>query len=220
MRYKYTKKELTIIKNSLVILVDTKEQNNSHVTDFFEAKKIKYKKMNLKQGDYSLMLEAIPELGIARDIYFDKDFVIERKNSIDEVCGNFTDDKGSRISKEFADLKANNTKCYFFIENKNITEALRNCSPYKALSFKEQEKIFEVINDLDLRPNNDHDLRQHRYRSEYSPNSFNLRLKRFIARYNLFFRSVYKEHMGSEIKETLEAEFREYLEYKGIVIIE
>ena len=44
MKYKFSDKEIDEILNKLVILVDTREQTNQHILNWFEAKKKKYKK--------------------------------------------------------------------------------------------------------------------------------------------------------------------------------
>ena len=56
--------------SSMVILVDTREKVNTHITDYFDKKNIKYKKKALDYGDYSFMLPANESLGIPRDLYF------------------------------------------------------------------------------------------------------------------------------------------------------
>lgn len=60
--------------------------------------------MGLNQGDYSFYIPTNPELNIVRDIYFDKEVVLERKNSLQELSGNFTNDR-DRIKNEFAQFK-------------------------------------------------------------------------------------------------------------------
>ena len=43
--YKYSKSELDKILKTPVILIDTREQENIHITDYFDKKKIQYKEM-------------------------------------------------------------------------------------------------------------------------------------------------------------------------------
>ena len=68
-----------LMQPELIILVDTREKKNQHILKYFDAKNIPYRKQALKSGDYSLEAN-----GIQQDIW------IERKNSLDELIGNFT----------------------------------------------------------------------------------------------------------------------------------
>lgn len=82
--YKFSDKELEQLLSSIVILIDTREQRIEHITQYFIDKGISYKNMQLETGDYSVMLPAIPDLGIHRDLYFP--IFIERKNGNDELA--------------------------------------------------------------------------------------------------------------------------------------
>jgi ERCC4-type nuclease len=108
MRFHYTDKEKSEIIKSIVVLIDTREQKNKHITDFFDKKKIKYKSKKLDFGDYSFYIPKNKELAIFKDIYFDKDIVVERKNSLDELAGNLTQGRdrlqGEFIRKQFAKM--------------------------------------------------------------------------------------------------------------------
>ena len=77
--FKYTDKEIKILLKSMVILVDSREQNNLHLTKWFDEKKIPYKVEKLGTADYSFYLPSNIELGIPRDLYFTDKIVIERK---------------------------------------------------------------------------------------------------------------------------------------------
>lgn len=68
----------------MVILIDTREQVNQHITNFFQVNNIPYTTIKLDTGDYSAMIPQNFELGIYRDAYFP--FTVERKNSIDELA--------------------------------------------------------------------------------------------------------------------------------------
>ncbi|MBG9941780.1 ERCC4 domain-containing protein [Brevibacillus formosus] len=80
----FTKKELEMLLGSLTIIVDTREQENSHVAHYFDSKGVSYRQEKLDTGDYSVMLPQNVELGIMRDLYFR--VAIERKNSVDELA--------------------------------------------------------------------------------------------------------------------------------------
>ena len=100
--YHYTKAEQDKLLNSMTVLVDTREHDgkNDHILNYFDKKKINWTKQKLDYGDYSFMVPANEDLGIIRDLYFDKEIVIERKASLDEFAGNITKER-ERIKKEF-----------------------------------------------------------------------------------------------------------------------
>jgi len=99
MRMYYTDKEIKELLKSLVILIDTREQENTNIIEFLERKKVSYKTKALNFGDYSFFLPENKELGIQRDLYFDREIVIERKGSLSELAGNLTKDR-ERFEKE------------------------------------------------------------------------------------------------------------------------
>ena len=86
--YKYTEKELDELIHSMVILIDTREKVNDHILKYFDKANIQYKKKALKYGDYSFYIPANESLSICRDEYFDKQIVVERKGSLEELSGN------------------------------------------------------------------------------------------------------------------------------------
>lgn len=97
--FKYTDTEIKEILSSMVIIVDSREQVNSHITDWFDKKKIAYVIKKLDFADYSCFIPSNEKLSIPRDIYFDKSIAIERKGSLDELIGNFSE--RDRIQDEF-----------------------------------------------------------------------------------------------------------------------
>ncbi|MBS6954263.1 MAG: ERCC4 domain-containing protein [Enterocloster asparagiformis] len=113
-RHRYTESEIDKILESMTILTDSREQKNDHILSYFDQHKICHKKMGLPCGDYSFMLPAAPELGIARDKYFFDEVFIERKNSAEELSGCFTQTR-TRFEEEFAVAKAK--RKYLLIEN-------------------------------------------------------------------------------------------------------
>ena len=106
--HKYTDKEIKTLLSSIVILIDTREQQNSHIVQKLDENKIKYKSMKLDYGDYSFMLPSNPELGIVRDAYFDNQIVVERKGSLEELSGNLSNDR-NRFENELLRCKAHMT---------------------------------------------------------------------------------------------------------------
>lgn len=85
----------------MVILVDTREKVNDHITETFDKYSIAYKKKALDYGDYSFMIPADKDLSIPRDLLFTHKVVVERKASLEEISGNLTKDR-ARFEKELA----------------------------------------------------------------------------------------------------------------------
>ncbi|MGE6379962.1 ERCC4 domain-containing protein [Peribacillus muralis] len=85
IHYRYSDKELEQILGTLEIIVDTREQKNQHVLDYFRKKNVPFKIRTMKTADYSAMIPKNPEMGITRDIYLTAG--IERKNGVDELVG-------------------------------------------------------------------------------------------------------------------------------------
>lgn len=119
----------------MVILVDTREQNNATILEYFDKKKIAYKSKALKTGDYSFMIKATPDLGFPVDTYFTDELCIERKNSIDELAGNLTEDSG-RFLKE-CNRMINIESVYLLIEDSTIDDIIEGNykSKYNADSY-------------------------------------------------------------------------------------
>ncbi len=115
LKHNFTQYQLdTHILNNICILVDTRENANQHILTYFDKKKIEYRQQKLEYGDYTLLLKANPEYGIMHDLVLD--FAVERKGSLEELSGNFTNDR-VRIEEEF--WRGNN-KMALVIENTSI----------------------------------------------------------------------------------------------------
>jgi ERCC4-type nuclease len=112
--YHYSGSEQKQLLKSLVMLVDTRENVNDHITGYFNSKGIAFKPFKLDSGDYSVMLPAAPDLGIVRDTYFDKQIIIERKANLEEISSNFTAER-QRFEDEF--LRAGACRKYLLIES-------------------------------------------------------------------------------------------------------
>jgi ERCC4-type nuclease len=82
--YRYSDKEMAELLKTITILVDTREQKNENITQYFDSKRIAYKVQKQDAGDYSVMMPKNVELGIHRDVFFP--IAIERKNSVDELA--------------------------------------------------------------------------------------------------------------------------------------
>lgn len=150
MRYKFTDKELNRVKKNLVVLIDTREQRNEHIIDFFRKQNINYKVNKLDFGDYSCMLPKGTFEGQTKDIYFDRDIVIERKNGIDELASNFKDD-GTRIKTELAHINKYNIKSYLFIEDPDFDKNIR-IGNYRS-EYKPQSLYARIKKSIEMRYN-------------------------------------------------------------------
>lgn len=112
--YHYTDSEQKRLLKSMVILVDTRENVNDHITGYLSSKGIAFKPHKLGSGDYSVMLPAAPDLGIVRDTYFDRQIIIERKASLEELSNNLAQCR-DRFEAEF--YRAPECRKYLLIES-------------------------------------------------------------------------------------------------------
>ena len=83
-KYRYTDTEIKELLQTIVIIVDTREQANEHILNYFDSKKVQHISRKLEYGDYSAYLPRNEKYGIMRNIHFD--ISIERKNSVDELA--------------------------------------------------------------------------------------------------------------------------------------
>lgn len=88
--HRFSDKELKTLLGSIVILADSREQKNSHIINWLNSKNVPHETIKLDFGDYSMKIPANPELGIPRDLYFDREIAIERKNSLEELSTTFS----------------------------------------------------------------------------------------------------------------------------------
>lgn len=112
----------------MVIIIDTREQENKHITDYFDKKKIPYVIRKLDYGDYSAMLNAAPELGLPFDVSLERAVAVERKGAsgsgLSEIAKNFTDGRQA-FENEFIRASHLCDTFYLVIENgswKDITD--------------------------------------------------------------------------------------------------
>lgn len=148
-RRKYSQKELDSIisKENIIIVVDSREKANSHILDVFEREGIQYKVEALESGDYTFKLKAIPELDIPHEMDFRQDVMIERKNSLEEISGNFSKGR-ERFNDEFGRAWA--VKKYLLVENGSYEKILNHeyDTQYKPNSFFASLMSFDARYDL------------------------------------------------------------------------
>lgn len=109
--YKFRTEEIKNLSKDMVILTDSREKNNLHITEYFKSQGIPYQDTKLDYGDYSFMLPK--ESGhFSEDLYFHRDIVIERKNSLEELSTNLAQGR-ERFEREL--MRASNDKCKIFL---------------------------------------------------------------------------------------------------------
>ena len=97
-RYNYSDAEIKKILATMIILVDSREKANDHITSYFDKKGVIYMKRGLKTGDYGVLLPKNEELGIMRDLQLTA--CLERKAHIDEITGNLSKLKATAFENE------------------------------------------------------------------------------------------------------------------------
>lgn len=111
--------------NNIDIIIDTREQEISHILNYFKYNNINYFFKKLDYGDYSFVADYHD---------FSKQFVIERKANLDELARNFTTAKKNspfyvnrreRFKREFQRAKENQAKIILLIENASLDD-IRN----------------------------------------------------------------------------------------------
>lgn len=124
-------------------MVDSREQENTHIIDYLTKKKIPFKKQKLDYGDYSFFIPANTDLNIPRDIHYSSDIVIERKAHLNEISGNLTADGGSRFESEL--IRSQGAKFYLMIENASYADIINHNynTQYDPKAFVARLKTFE-----------------------------------------------------------------------------
>ncbi|MCB2310674.1 ERCC4-type nuclease [Clostridium tagluense] len=209
MRYKFTDKEIKELLNKMVILVDSREQANSHITDWFDKSKKKYKVQKLDYGDYCCYLPIGSFEGQLRDIYFTDEIVIERKFCIDELAMNLKDNKTNinEIKQEIIEL----------FGEKYLAKVLKtdyNRMKQELTSINKYGIEFYIF----MEGNNfDEDIRKGHFRSQYDASTLYKRFKGLEREFKTIIRPISKEFMGSEIYNTLRYGVRNILVHRGFI---
>ncbi len=95
---------------SFTVLVDTREQDTAALRKRLSQMKRPFKREKLDFGDYS----AVCELN-GKTYDFSGEIAIERKMSLDEICGCFCKGRG-RFTREFERAAESGAKIYLLIE--------------------------------------------------------------------------------------------------------
>ena len=134
MRYHFIDKEIKALLGSMVVLIDTRENENTHICRYFDQKKIPYESKKLDFGDYSIKIPKNEAVGLNRDVIFDDSIVVERKGSLSELAGNLTIGR-TRFESEL--IRAKGANIALMIENATYSDLVmgRYRSEYNAKSF-------------------------------------------------------------------------------------
>ncbi|EOO23475.1 hypothetical protein IIU_07036 [Bacillus cereus VD133] len=141
IHYRYSEKELKEIMDTLEIIVDTREQKNQHVLDYFRKKKVPFKIRTMKTCDYSAMIPKNIEMGITRDIYLSAG--LERKNGVDELVESIKD--RTRFENEL--IRASKNPFVLYVEDSQGYQKILKGeyrSKYKPEALLGSLKTFEV----------------------------------------------------------------------------
>lgn len=114
----YTNFEIDKCLESMVLLVDTREQPTERLKERLEAAGLSYERAKLDVGDYSCKC-TLPD-GEVLD--FSARAVIERKMNLDELCMCFGRER-RRFEREFERARAAGTRVYLLVEGDNWEKA-------------------------------------------------------------------------------------------------
>ena len=140
--FRYTKDEIEALVKTIVVLIDTREQKNIHITDYLDKIKVPYKEMALDHGDYSFYIPKNEAYGITRDLYFTDIVTVERKGCLEELSGNFCNGR-ARIEEEFTRKKG---RMYLMVEDATYEDIVRHNydTQYNPVSFIATIDTFEA----------------------------------------------------------------------------
>ena len=100
-----------------MIICDTREKKNRHIIQYFEQREIPYKIAKLDTGDY-----------------MDSDsnrITIDRKQNLDELCGNLFSPDRSRFWREVRRAKAEGIKMIVLIEQGGMIKTLKDVPKWR-----------------------------------------------------------------------------------------
>ena len=115
-----TPREMERILETMFLIVDTREQPTEAYYKRLDSVGIPYRRTKLDFGDYSCGYLASDGF----EVLLDKEIVIERKMSLDEICGNFTKGR-DRFAREFERAIKNGAKVHLIVENGNYEKILK-----------------------------------------------------------------------------------------------
>ena len=101
-----------------MILCDTREKKNQHILEYFEIRQIPYRIQKLDTGDY--MDSDNPHL------------TIDRKQNLDELCGNLFSRDKSRFWREVRRAKQDKIRMIVLIEHGGKVKTLKDVLEWKS----------------------------------------------------------------------------------------
>ena len=101
-----------------MILHDTREQKNAHILAYLDREGVPHRLQKLDTGDY--MLEGR------------EDLTIDRKQNLDEVCGNLFSRNKGRFWREVRRAKSERKKMIVLVEHGGQIRTLEDVKGYKS----------------------------------------------------------------------------------------
>lgn len=143
--YKYNDAEIKEMLTAAVVIVDTREQKNEHILNYFNNKNINWCNEKLDYCDYSIKIKSNT---LDRYFYCTDLVSIERKRSLEELSSNLTHGR-ERFNNEFTRAKG---KIYLLIENANYEDIeLGNFkTQFNRKAFRKSLSSFEQRYDLHI----------------------------------------------------------------------
>lgn len=119
-------KDINLLLENIIIIVDSRENKNLHITNVFDKMGFKYKVRKLEFGDYSCEIESnsFTEHILKENLSLETVFSIERKNSVDELIGSIK--HRERFENEFIRSSKENAHMYLYVEEKEGFENMLN----------------------------------------------------------------------------------------------
>lgn len=134
--------------------MDTREKSSMHILKYFSKHEIPYEIKKIDTGDYGFYIpcnEETSELGVPRDLHFNS--FVERKNSVDELCGNLQKDTQHAFENEL--IRSQGSKFVIFVEDPNFDENLANGnyrSKYDPKALKGRLESFKAKYNFEIVP--------------------------------------------------------------------
>lgn len=100
-----------------MIICDTREKKNRHIIQYFEQREIPYKIAKLNTGDYM-------------DSESNR-ITIDRKQNLDELCGNLFSPDRSRFWREVRRAKSEGIKMIVLIEQGGMIKTLKDVPKWR-----------------------------------------------------------------------------------------
>lgn len=131
---------------TLVILVDTREKRWEHIGAALDKLGCPYERKKLDFGDYSYRYTR-PD-GTKEDM--SGQIALERKASLDEICGNFTYGR-ERFAREFQRAKDSGAEVHLLVEDANWGKIKNHLYLSRLHPEALQGNLFSWLNRYDLR---------------------------------------------------------------------